>query len=1004
MRDGDRVLRLGGAKQRSVLAILLLRAGDIVSSDGLIDLLWPDERPEDAATALQQHVSRLRRALASHDVVRTRPPGYVAEIDDEQLDVRRFDALCAKGRRQLADGEATAAAATLRQALALWRGRPLGDLELEPFAAEAVMRLDEAWIEAVELRVEADLALGRHQELSGELRTLVRRHPLRERLTAQLMLALYRSGRQSDALDAYADARRHLAEELGLEPGPELRRLQQAILEQDTSLELERPGRLPARRTTPRLATAAVIAVAAVGAALLLGRGDHTPPAIADGSGAIVALDAKTGAIARRIAVGRTPAALAALGAGRVWSVDAEARTLLAVDPNTGDVATLATGGTPTEVALGDGAVWVGNGRPQASAQYVGPVVNEVVRVAAVTRTAQATIRLPTRPGPVSNAVENRLAATDAAVWAVTPAGGIARIDTTTSEVTAERPGIGAIAVAAGDAGVWALRPDGRLLRLDERDASVLVRVRLPTQAPTAIAVGGGAVWASSAVDATLWRITGDGQVGAVEVGSGVTDIAAAAGSTWVANPVAGTLIRVDPATMRVVRTVRVHGIPRAVAIHDGTLWAAVGGEAPPVTTEVSGLRALPAPPCEPLVAGGPRADVLIVSDLPLQGGIRVSALQMVQAITFVLREQEFRAGRFRVAYQSCDDSVARTGLFDEAKCAANARAYGRNEDVVAVIGTLNSPCALAAVPELNRAPGGPLAMVSPLNSFPGLTRRAVGVPATLLGELYPTGRRNYLRVFPTDDLQGAALAQLARERGPERVFVLDDGEPGYGRVMAHGFRTAARRLGLEVGGSASWRPQARSYAELAQRVAASGADAVFVGGLLDTNAAEVIRAVRTAAGSDVDVMGPDGLTPLPLLQRRAGRAARGVFVSLAGVVTESLPPEGAAFVRRFARTQAGGVIEPSAVYAAQATDVVLDALARSDGTRASLLDQLFATEVRGGLLGDFGFDRRGDITESPVTVMRVARGGKGTKVASVEGGVIERVARPNADLVAPGG
>ena len=273
-------------------------------------------------------------------------------------------------------------------------------------------------------------------------------------------------------------------------------------------------------------------------------------------------------------------------------------------------------------------------------------------------------------------------------------------------------------------------------------------------------------------------------------------------------------------------------------------------GAAPAAGTRATGIAPLPASFCEPVQVGaGGRADVLIASDLALQGGVRVSATQMAQAITLVLRERGFRAGRHRVAYQSCDDSVARTGLFDEAKCAANARAYGDATDVVAVIGTLNSPCAVAALPELNRARGGPLAMVSPLNSFVGLTRAAPGVPENLLAELYPTGRRNYLRVFPTDDLQGAALALLARDRGRRRVFVLDDGDPEYGALMATGFATAARRLGLRVAGRATWDPEARSYASLADRVAAARPQAVFVGGRLDANAARIVRDLRRRLG-----------------------------------------------------------------------------------------------------------------------------------------------------------
>jgi branched-chain amino acid transport system substrate-binding protein len=231
-------------------------------------------------------------------------------------------------------------------------------------------------------------------------------------------------------------------------------------------------------------------------------------------------------------------------------------------------------------------------------------------------------------------------------------------------------------------------------------------------------------------------------------------------------------------------------------------------------------------------------------------------------------------------------------------------------------------------------------------------------------------------------------------------VYVLDDGSPGYGELMATSFDTAAKRLGLTVVGHSAWDPRARGYAGLAGRVARSRPQAVFLGGLLDNNAAAVVRDLRARLGESVDLIGPDGLTPLPLLVERAGKAAFGVYVSLAGAVTERLPPAGVRFVQRFGRTQPGADVEPSAVYAAQATEVLLDAIGRSDGSRASVLEELFDTRVKSGLLGSFGFDGNGDITESPVTIMRVARKGKKNTIQSVEGGVVERVARPSPSLV----
>ena len=1006
MWEGERRLRLGGVKQRSLLALLLLRAGSVVSTDRLIEELWGDERPHDAASAVHQHVARLRKLLEPHEVLETRWPGYVLAIAPEQLDLSRFERLGAEGRGLLEEGRADDAARSLRSALELWRGEPLADLTGERFLAGALPHLEEGRLEVLEARIDADLACGRDGELVGELRELVRAAPLRERFRAQLMTALYRSGRQADALEVYADARRELVDGLGLEPGPELQRLQSAILAHDAGLQARARSGAPARRGRGRAAIAGlVLALAAAGAAAVLLRdGDESRAdlAAASAAGAVVALDARSGALRRRIAAGRTPSSIA-VHRGAAWVVDADAQTILRLSVASRVVETLSTGATPTDVAAGAGSVWVANGRPLEDAQFTGPVATAVARLETTTGTKRAETRLPRRGGALSNLVENHVAAHGGAVWAVTPDFGIVRIDAATGTITARSRAVRAAAVAAGPAGVWVLGVDGVVARLDERSARPVARARVPASSVGAIAVGTDAAWVTSPSEGSLWKIGAGSRptVGAIDLARGVSDIAVAEDAIWVANPLAGTVVQVGIESAAVERTLDLDGIPRSIAVDGGTLWVALVADPEASAIAVAGIRPLPASTCEGVLAGEGDSDVLIVSDLPLQGGTRGSATQMAQAIAFVLRERGFRAARFKVAYQSCDDSVARTGLFDEAKCAANARAYGRNPDIVAVIGTVNSPCAVAAVPELNRAPGGPLAMISPFNSFVGLTRAGPGVDPSLPAALYPTGRRNYVRVYPTDDLQGAALALVARDRGHQRVHVLDDGDPGYGSLMATGFETAAGRLGLEVAGRDSWDPRAHGYAELARRIARSEVQAVFVGGLLDTNAGRVVRDLRARLGPAVDILAPDGLTPLALLSRRAGASARGVYVSLAGTVTERLPPAGADFARRFARTQAGGDVEPSAVYAAEATGALLDAIGRSDGTRDSVLEQLFATRAHRGLLGTFGFDANGDITESPVTILRVTRGGRSSRVGSTEGGVVDRIVRPSPSLVA---
>jgi DNA-binding SARP family transcriptional activator/trans-aconitate methyltransferase len=237
VRAQGRPLAVAGGRQRALLALLLLRAGEPVSRDRLIEGLWGERPPEGAVKTVQAVVSRLRRALGGEAArLVSGTSGYRLRVEPDELDLARFERLCGEGRRALAAGRPERAAARLRAALEEWRGPALADVALEPFAPSEVARLEELRAAAVEDRNEADLALGRGVELVGELEALLAREPLRERLRAQLMLALYRAGRQGEALDAYRDSVRTLDAELGLRPGPELESLQRAILAHDPAL------------------------------------------------------------------------------------------------------------------------------------------------------------------------------------------------------------------------------------------------------------------------------------------------------------------------------------------------------------------------------------------------------------------------------------------------------------------------------------------------------------------------------------------------------------------------------------------------------------------------------------------------------------------------------------------------------------------------------------------------------------------------------------------------
>jgi DNA-binding SARP family transcriptional activator len=270
--DG-RPVSLPAAKPRALLALLLLNRNRVVPTGVLIAELWSDEPPETATKALQVYVSQLRKAIGA-DRLLTKPPGYSLRVDEGELDLDRFERLVGEGRERLGAGDAEAAADRLEQALGLWRGPAFAEFGSEPFAREAAARLEEARLAAVEQRIEADLALGRHARLVSELEDLVARYPFRERLRGQLMLTLYRSGRQAEALDVYRRTRETLVDELGIEPGRELQELERAILRHDRGLQPgkgppkpdETPAPPPRRRSLLALVLVPVLAAVAAGA------------------------------------------------------------------------------------------------------------------------------------------------------------------------------------------------------------------------------------------------------------------------------------------------------------------------------------------------------------------------------------------------------------------------------------------------------------------------------------------------------------------------------------------------------------------------------------------------------------------------------------------------------------------------------------------------------------------------------------------------------------------
>jgi DNA-binding SARP family transcriptional activator/ABC-type branched-subunit amino acid transport system substrate-binding protein len=1005
--DGGRTVALGAGMQRALLAVLLLHRNEIVSTDSLIEQLWSGRPPATAAKIVQNYVSHLRKALGG-DALVTRSPGYVLQVAAGEVDADRAEELLAQGRRELADGDAGAASALIREALGVWRRPPLADFRYESFAQDEIGRLEELHLAAVEERVDADLALGRHADVVGELEALVSQHPLRERLCGQLMVALYRSGRQADALAAYRATRLRLDQELGLEPGPALRDVERQILAQ--SAELEAPPR------TERIAAHVPVSIRRRGAAFLVAGGVLLGAGIAAGvvqltragtatapvENAVARIDAASGRIGSYTRVGATPSNIA-VGEGGVWVLNADDKTVSLLDPRHGRLLkTFRTGGTPTELAVGEGAVWVGTGKATAP----GPVAN--IYTAAVSRIDPASalvtrnIRLPGTPNfaestgaPLLPAAQ--LAAGGGAVWAVNPDQTVSRIDpasgrrTTVARVTATN------GIAAGPDGAWVIDHRTTLARLDGRTGRVAQRISLETSGLEAVAVGAGSVWATDPRDGLLWRV----QPGphpltrSIAVGPGVASLAFSDGALWATSFVDGTVARIDPRTNMVTTRVRLVATPQAVAAGSGGVWVSVAGGTR------SGGR--PVPACGPVVTGGAgKPDVVVVSDLPLQGPKGAVTQPMADAIAYVLREHRFRAGRFTVGYQSCDDSTARSGESDFLKCAANAKAYAENPSVVAVIGPYDSTCADAEIGITNRL-AGPLALISPANTRPGLTRPGPSNARGEPGSHYPTGVRSYFRLAAPDDALGAGLALLARDLDAQRVYLLTTGRTGYGADVASGFRHAAARLGLQRVGVGRWDPEASDYDTLARRVADARPDAVVLADFA-INAGPLLHALRTRLPQSTRLLASDGFLSVADTLKAAGPAALGLYIAFPGVALEKLGGAGQRFARGFAATRAGGLVA-SGTYlpeAAAAAEAVLEGITRSDGTRESVLAELRRVRIRAGILGSFHFDRNGDMSPELVTAVRITgHTPPGSALAAdLRGSQVVRTVRVPADLL----
>ena len=588
--EQDRLLALGSARQRALLALLLLHRGETVSADRLVDALWGERAPPTAVKIVQGYVSNLRKALGDGLLV-TREHGYLLQLEQGQLDADRFESLVAEGRLALGEGDAGTAAERLREALDMWRGPALADFAYERFAHGEIDRLEEIRLAALEDRIDADLAQGRHTELVAELGQLVREHPLRERLQGQLMLALYRSGRQADALGRYQQARRKLIDELGIEPGPALKELERAILDQDPALDLPRTSRaapaLPARRGGLLIAAGgAVLLAVIVSVAVILANSGSTALRLAGDS--VGAISAAGGAISAEAQVGSSPSGVA-IGQGSVWVTNYNDGTVSRIDLKTHTVETIPVESTPTGIAVGANAVWVAN-------SYSGTVS----RIDPADDSVQSIL---VGNGPSGVAVG------DGAVWVANRNDGtLSRIDLLSDTAQTIRLGgaTEATDVAVGKGAVWVSdAASGRVLRVDPRTNRVVNIINVGN-GPSAITAGFGSVWVTNNLDGTISRINAQtSRVTATEqVGSGPNAIAAGAGAVWVANELGGTVVRIDAATNAQARPIAVGNSPRGLAVEGGVVWVAADASVTRVPTSGPGLTQ-PTSPSGSKISGG---------------------------------------------------------------------------------------------------------------------------------------------------------------------------------------------------------------------------------------------------------------------------------------------------------------------------------------------------------------------------------------------------------------
>jgi len=741
-------------------------------------------------------------------------------------------------------------------------------------------------------------------------------------------------------------------------------------LEFELDLPSDKRSRTRLSRGAVIAAVAAAVALAGAGIAAFValgGSGEAT--GVAGDSAAL--LDAESGRVESETAVGATPLEVVS-DASAAWTLDADSQTISRVSPDGGRALTKASGVTPTSLALGGDLVWVAQVRNDESGRRVG--------VAALDPSTLTPRRQRLLPGVRAQYDEApTIEYAGGAVWISGPDDFLRKLSPFSLEVidSVRLPGP-ALDLASGLGAIWATVGGNTVLRIDPHSLHAEKVVTLSTPEAGPIAVGASSLWVTDALAGHVWRIAPGPrpETHTISAGNGAVGITFGDGAAWVANPIGGRVVRIDAETEE-IREFELGNAPVDVSVSPQGVWAAVvagGGRSIAPAPKLEGLEALPAGTCAaPVYGGSDPPDLLVVVDLPMQQLDAQVTLPMVQAIEFVLRTHEFRAGAFDIALQACDDATVPAASYTTDKCVTNAKRYVATPSVVAMIGPYNSGCADVQIPIANRARPGPLPIVSPTASLIALTRVGSGAAGNL-ERLYPTGIRNFARVYPADDVQGAADAILARQVGVRRphVVVTDPGE-SYAADLADAFANAGRRLGLQVATAVLPVSPAR-YGPFAERLRRERADAVFIAGLADERTDAFVRTIREKLGRRFVLIAPDSFLPPSEAREAIGPAASGMYVS-GGLVPEpdkQLPPEGVRFTKAFSATQRGRNVNLLAPYAAQAAEVLLAAIARSDGTRASVARELFRVRLKNSIFGPFSLDANGDPNTNLIPIFRV--------------------------------